>query len=182
MSLAILLFSNCKRDNPKDIHTSPPLNVPEKQFVNFSKPTLEEFIDSVDEDLEILFFENTGITDNTLIVEEAIVSGGPLEPKPKVSFKWHGKGGTGGCSKPLGVCAIITFGLEEANVDLMISQNKYIFIYEENQDDNGLTSDGYLPIMEDIYVNEDITILSGIYKANLSADGSEYFAVGIDIL
>lgn len=83
--------------------------------------------------------------------------------------------------KPLGVCVIIPLGLAEANVDLMIYQNKYILVYEENTYDNGLTSDGYLPVMENVYVDENITILAGIYKANFNSERSEYSAVGIDI-
>lgn len=158
----------------------PGKNNTSKQLTN---PSLQEFIDLVDTQEEIDFFENTEITDNTNIVSDAISTGQQLQTKPKVSLKWAGKGGTGhGCKKPLGICVVFADPLpSEANVDLMIYQNKYILLYEEGQLDNGLTSDGYLPILENVYVDEDITILAGIYKANFDTDINEYNAVGIDI-
>jgi len=146
-----------------------------------TKPTLQEFINSVETEAEMRFFQSTGITDNTAIVDQAIGAGVGLLAKPKIKFKWHGKGGSGGCVKPLGLCLIIPIGLSQANVNLMVHQNKYILLYQANQQDNGLTSDGYLPIMEDVYVDQNITVEAGIYKANYSTDRSEYIAVGIDI-
>jgi hypothetical protein len=182
--ILLLFFTNCTKNNLEDTKPKNATVPSENYFANSlqsSKPSLEEFINSAETEEEINFFETTEITDNTSIVNEAFDTEQRLQAKPKVKFKWHGKGGTGGCVKPLGVCIIIPLGLAEANVDLMIYQNKYILVYEENQDDNGLTSDGYLPIMENVYVDENITILAGIYKANFNAERNEYSAVGIDI-
>lgn len=180
----LVFFTNCAKNDSEDTKPNSASKMSEDYFANSlqsTKPSLEEFISSAETEEEIHFFETTEITDNTSIVNEAFESGQQLQAKPKVKFKWHGKGGTGGCVKPLGVCVIIPLGLAEANVDLMIYQNKYILVYEENTYDNGLTSDGYLPVMENVYVDENITILAGIYKANFNSERSEYSAVGIDI-
>lgn len=146
------------------------------------KPSLEEFMASVDSDEEKFFFESTPITDHRSIVTDAINDGVELMQKPRITFKWHGKGGTGGCSKPLGVCLVIPIGKLHANADLMIYNDTYILLFKEGQTDNGLTRDGYLPIMKDVYVDENITIAAGIYKANFNEERREYSAVGITIL
>lgn len=146
------------------------------------KPTLEEFMASVDSDEEKFFFAHTDITDLRSVVTDAVNDGAELMQKPQIKFKWHGKGGTGGCTKPLGICLIIPIGKLHANADLMMYNDTYILLFKEGQTDNGLTRDGYLPIMKDVYVDENTTIAAGIYKANFNEERQEFSAVGITIL
>lgn len=47
-------------------------------------------------------------------------------------------------------------------------------------DDNGLTSDGYLPIFEDLYVEDGKVIKAGIYKA-FRDEATGTIAVAIDL-
>jgi len=177
----ILLLTNCEKSDLDQI--APNGNSIEQATSKSNqetKPTLAEFIREAETADEIAFFQNTGITNNTSIVDQGIAYG-QLSAKPKIKFRWHGKGGGEGCKKPLGVCIIIPIGLAEANAGLIIYNDTYIIIYDTYSDDNGLTSDGYLPIMEDVYVDENITVAAGIYKANFDSSLNSYSAVGIDI-
>lgn len=69
-----------------------------------------------------------------------------------IKFKWHGTDPrTHGCIKPLGIC--ITFGYEEiqnispeeVNADVYILDGNKLVIHPRTEE-NGLTSDGYLPV------------------------------------
>jgi hypothetical protein len=180
----LLLLTNCEKSDLDQVAPEGTSEVKNQQVTSKSnqqaKPTLAEFIREAETADEIAFFQNTGITDNTSIVDQGIANG-QQAAKPKIKFRWHGKGAGEGCKKPLGVCIIIPIGLAEANADLIIYNNTYIIVYDQYSDDNGLTSDGYLPIMEDIYVDENITVAAGIYKANFDSTLNRYSAVGIDI-
>lgn len=183
--ISVLIFG-CDQGSPDEIEgENTAIDVKNKSgniVSRASNPSLEEFIQIVETPEEIGFFQNTPITDNTAIVANAINGGAGLKPKPRIKFRWHGLGGgTGGCNTPLGICLIIPLGHAEANVDLMIYENKYILLYQPGQEDNRLTSDGYLPIMEDVYVDDNLSIASGIYKANFSEASNDYYALGIDI-
>ncbi len=172
--LAILENSNVQLSSTNT--TNPQTNL------SLGKPTLAEFASEAETEEEVEFFVNTVITDNSSIVIQALNSNKDLQAKPKVGFKWHGKGGKEGCKKPIGLCIIIPLvTASEANVNLMIYQNKYILLFDKGQTDNGLTSDGYLPILKDIHVSAEITIPSGIYKANFDINRNEYSAVGLNI-
>ena len=98
--------------------------------------------------------------------------------KPKIRFRWFGVGGGSGCTKPLGICKIIRDS-EEANAEAIITGNKYVIF--PNSSDNGITSDGYLPIFEDLNVDENLTIKNGIYKAYYDYEQGKYTAVALDI-
>lgn len=179
---SLLLLMNCEKSDLDQI--APDGNSIEQvtsKSIQATKPTLAEFIMEAETNEEIAFIQNTGITDNTSIVDQGIANGQQAQSKPKVKFRWSGKGGGKGCKKPLGVCIIIPIGLTEANADLIIYNDTYIILYDNYSNDNGLTSDGYLPIMEDVYVDENITVAAGIYKANFDSTLNRYSAVGIDI-
>jgi hypothetical protein len=100
-----LIFTSCEKTNKEElIHNSTSISADDygSSYRQFSKPTLEEFINSVKSEEEIAFFDNTDITDNTSVVREAISTGQELQAKPQVKLRWHGKYAQGGCVKPLG--------------------------------------------------------------------------------
>lgn len=65
------------------------------------------------------------------------------------------------------------------NSDVQLYKNHMIII--PHDDNNGITSDGYLAIKYDINI-EDLgkTIKSGVYKANYDKDAGRYTAIVVD--
>jgi hypothetical protein len=157
--------------------------------------TLDEFIQSAETEDEINFFRNHNVIDNREIamnIKDVYKSSTTaknamfVESAAKIKFRW---GGTG-CVNPIGGCIIIPIGKlvdnvtmksaseEESNASIIISQGKCIIT--ANTDDNGLTIDGYFPIYEDLYVDENTTIKAGIYTANYDAQLVKYTSVCVD--
>ncbi|PIY08136.1 MAG: hypothetical protein COZ18_13780 [Flexibacter sp. CG_4_10_14_3_um_filter_32_15] len=116
----------------------------------------------------------------------------------RIRFKWHGIRG-GGCTFPLGVCLVIPINPpkpheadDSEEVDLDIQNGKLSIAFNEYSDSNfGLTTDGYLPILEDVHIPneiakqynlEDISIKSGIYKAVYDDTRDKYIGVVVDIV
>lgn len=139
--------------------------------------TLDEFIKSVSTDDERLFFEKHGIVDNRKTLTEKLHSRLRQDAsmsKPKIQFKW----GKGGCSQAVGICAIFTIGSIEANAEAITIGDQYIIV--PDTEDNGLTLDGYLPISDDLYVDENTTIKAGIYAANYDESQNKFTAIVLD--
>ena len=141
---------------------------------------LNDFIKTLETKEEKEFFIKNKITDNTKVAEKVLNSYQKLKSanevkRPKIKFRWGGSG----CSRPLGICIIIPIGKLEANADALITDGKYVII--PDNDDNGITADGYLPIFEDIYVDETTTIKAGIYTANYDEEQNKYSAIALDI-
>jgi hypothetical protein len=138
--------------------------------------SLEEFAESVETEEEKNFFTNSKIIDNTKIAEKALKSLKTINEvrKPHIRFRW-GKG----CKRPIGICIIIPIGKLDANATAMIIDNKYVII--PNNEDNGITTDGYLPIIDDIYIDENTTIKAGIYLANYDTIQNKYNSIALDI-
>ena len=157
--------------------------------------TLYEFIQSAETEDEINFFRNHKVIDNREIamkIKDVYKSSATVEREmlvesaAKIKFTW---GGTG-CVNPIGGCIIIPIGRlvdnvimkssseEESNASIIISQGKCIIT--ANTDDNGLTIDGYFPIYEDLYVDENTTIKAGIYTANYDSELGKYTSVCVD--
>jgi len=142
--------------------------------------SLNDFIETLETKEEKEFFINNKITDNRKDGEKVLNSYQKLKSanevsRAKIKFKWGGSG----CSRPLGICIIIPIGKLEANADALIKDGKYVII--PDNDDNGITTDGYLPIFEDIYVDENTTIKAGIYTVNYDEEQNKYSAVALDI-
>ncbi len=151
---------------------------------NEYKLSLNEFKSTLESDEEINFFKNTKIVDNTIYCKERLekikIQKAELS---NLGIKWRWAGWKSGCTIPLGICGIIPIGLndnlEESTAKYQVNDDKIIVI--PTTEDNGITTDGYLPILNDIYVNEDITVKSGIYKANVDPKTNEVNAIAIDI-
>ena len=54
-------------------------------------------------------------------------------------------------------------------------------IVPDSDSDNGLTSDGYLPIFRDIPIDDELLVKEGIYKAYYDWDLEKY-AIAVDIV
>jgi len=146
---------------------------------NESKVSLAEFIKSAKSDEEISFFKNHKIIDNTTICEKVLKNISKTRSelnKAKFSFTWPASD----CEKPLGICIILTFlGDEIANTSVAVVDGKYIVI--PSTEDNGLTTDGYLPVLRDLYVDENTTVKAGIYTANYDEAQGKYTAIALDL-
>ena len=152
--------------------------------VSYEKMSLAEFASSVESKEEIAFFKNHNIVDNTDVYEnlfKGAFDSGSLKSelvifRLEIKFKWHGSG----CVVPIGICIIIPSPMADAmNAEAMIFEENLIVF--PTTEDNGLTSDGYLPIFEDIYVDENTVIKAGIYSAYFDAKKNRFTAVALDL-
>lgn len=169
----IAAFMSCE----KEVTTNTNKAVPTTSFGQDKLLTLDEFIASVETDDERNFFKEHEIVDNRKVANKAIKYKVQLKPatsKPKVRFRWGD-----GCSRPIGICIIIPLGANEANAEVVTVDGKYVII--PKTDDNGITDDGYLPIFEDLYVDETTTIKAGIYTAYYDEQQGKFTAVALDI-
>lgn len=141
------------------------------------KMTLDEFIQSVETEDERRFFAKHNIIDNRKVASKVLNSAQlkAQKQKPRIKFKWGGSG----CVNPIGICIIIPFGVDNPNAEVVIADGKYVVFPKTN--DNGITSDGYLPIYEDLYIDEATTIKAGIYMANYDEQLGKYTAIALDI-
>lgn len=173
LGLAVLLtlsIVSCNKDEVVEQQT--PI-ITEK-----SNMSLNEFISTVESEEEKAFFENHEIIDNRVICEKALKNFSSLKAevaKPRIKFKWGGNG----CVNPIGICLIIPIGAAEANAEAFVQDGKYIVV--PSTDDNGITNDGYLPIYEDVYVDENTTVKAGIYTANYDSQSGKYSAIALDV-
>lgn len=173
LGLAVVLnlsIVSCNKD--KIIEQQTPI-VSEK-----SNMSLNEFISTVESEEERAFFENHEIINNRMICEKALKNFSSLKTeaaKPRIKFKWGGND----CVNPIGICLIIPIGHLEANAEAFVQDGKYIVI--PSTEDNGITNDGYLPIYEDVYVDENTTVKAGIYTANYDSQTGKYSAVALDV-
>ncbi|MDK7375386.1 hypothetical protein QP519_07495 [Weeksella virosa] len=100
-----------------------------------------------------------------------------VQEKIRIRFRWSGLGGNAGCEFPLGIC--VTIGVEQSEIS-MLDSNASIYKVDDKLAivpetiDNGLTSDNYLPIYSDVYVNDSLTIKAGIYKAFYDEINDQY--------
>lgn len=167
-SFAVLI--SCNKEQP--------FVEPEMQ-VDFSQMSLKEFAASVASEQEIAFFQNSEIIDNKKSVKKAIFEKIFLKSEAsriKIKFKWGGSG----CVNPIGICIIIPLptSLEE-NAEFIETDGKFVVF--PLTDDNGITSDGYLPIFEDILIDENTTIKAGIYTAYFDEQENKYTAIALDL-
>lgn len=165
-----------------------------------SKISLVELKKLCQEDDDIAFFKENRMVDNTAIYANA--QAGLIHPTyidGHIHFEWHWpsltpkppvppmpKGTTSiDCGDFPGLCLIIRFLKDQlpegyrVNSDVQLYKNHMIII--PHDDNNGITSDGYLAIKYDINI-EDLgkTIKSGIYKANYDKDAGRYTAIVVD--
>lgn len=142
--------------------------------------SLSEFRASVESPEEVDFFNSHLPIDHTDIARQAVRQHAfqKESTKPaKLRFKWGGSG----CVRSFGICLIIPLPIaddKEANAQTIDLANKLIVM--PSTDDNGLTSDGYLPIFEDLYVEDGKVIKAGIYKA-FRDEATGTIAVAIDL-
>lgn len=114
------------------------------------------------------------------------------EAKPKIKFAWHGIGGSAGCTKPLGICIILSASTNSdgslTETDFEVYEGKLIISF--SSDENGLTSDGYLPLFDDVEIDSETSaqlgltnekIAAGIYHAYYDEQASKYTAVVVDL-
>lgn len=167
VSLALL---GCGKDN-------------EAAKIDSEKPTLKEFLARIPKDQQDLIKEKP--IDNSNYISSFKLRAGrvvttPVDPvlpvddfkiRLKVSFKWHGTGGAGGCNSPLGICVILKFndlavdpvpviGDDFNSVAAIIGDK---LVIKPTTIENGLTSDGYLPVGDYVAVNDQYMIKPGIY-------------------
>ena len=176
LSISTFVFISCQKDNQNN----------NKQQIKIpGRMSLNEFKNSLITPDEHYFFQNTNITDNTSVakklIKEKTTKKTLSEAKIKVKFKW-GKS----CVRSIGVCLIIPIDKKQSyskqistgNAEGYLFDNKYIII--PLTDDNGLTSDGYLPLYDDIAVDSSTTIKAGIYKAYYDSIQKKYI-IALDL-
>ncbi|MBX6361775.1 MAG: hypothetical protein IRZ03_17055 [Acidobacterium ailaaui] len=175
--------------------------VPEQKITtpDATKLTLEAFKNEPWNQQEKPFFEKTKITDNTgYFSSTANARNSAAEFPIKIKFTWSGIGPRGGCTTPLGICIIIglTPSTDDTNfitTNASISDNKLIITFPKDVNSNfGLTKDGFLPILNDIYLPSNISsspglsiqnpkVKAGIYKANYDSAQHRYVGVVLDL-
>ncbi|MCB9335808.1 MAG: hypothetical protein H6586_06640 [Flavobacteriales bacterium] len=131
---------------------------------------------------EINFFKQNPVTDNTKFVSEVYdINQGSVIIEPNETLKvlpgrnWF----WGDCKYFYGVCAAV---LDEQGDFLYKYQTRGVVVLPLPIVGNGLTSDGYLPIGEDVFVKEGLILKKGVYKANYSNQKNGYTVVAIDIV
>lgn len=154
-----------------------------------NKPSLKAFAKSMKSKEEISFFENNKIIDHTeTFVTFKAVGGG--SSKSGIRFRWSGyEPGNGGCNAPLGICLFFRTTADSLSNATVSVFNKKLII-QPVSDDNGLTSDGYLPIFPDISLDPQTirelklsgsVVKAGIYTANYDATAKKYVAIVVDL-
>ncbi|WP_294184205.1 hypothetical protein [uncultured Sphingobacterium sp.] len=165
-----LTFLNCGKDSDH-LKISP------------EKPTLKEFLARIPLDQQDLIKGKP--IDNTNYLSKLKLRAGPVVTTPadpvlpiddfrirlKVSFKWHGTGGASGCNSTLGICAILSFNEVELDPGPVIGDdfNSVAAIIGDKlvikpiSIENGLTSDGYLPVGDFVAINDQYMIKPGLY-------------------
>jgi len=168
--LGSLLFMSCNKGLPL---------IEEELKPEFTKMTLAEFAAFVDTEEERVFFTENKIIDNKEIAKMALLE---RETNPKflpisiqVKFRWWF-----GCKFPLGICLIISFPYADFAPAEYVKLSDHIVLFPLSEE-NGLTTDGYLPIGEDIHIDENTIIKAGIYTAFFDEDLGEYTAIAIDL-
>lgn len=173
--IVVAFFSNCEKQEAFDDEKI-------KESYLSEKVSLAEFIQSLDCDEEIDFFNGKSIIDNTSVVNEYYDSSINLKSE-SINSRWEIKFAWGaGCVNPIGICILIplpTNQQEYANADVVIVDDKLVVM--PMIEENGITTDGYLPIYEDLYVDENTKIKAGIYKAYYDEELKSYTAVALDI-
>ena len=147
--------------------------------IDTTSMTLEEFASSLETEEERDFFETHRIMDYTDIAAQALraASNGTIEnPRFQIKFKWFVH-----CQRPFGICFIFSFAhLDETNATMYFYDGKCVIV-PDSDSDNGLTSDGYLPIFRDIPIDDELLVKEGIYKAYYDWDLEKY-AIAVDIV
>lgn len=165
---ATCIFFACSKEE-ENTHCS-------KTIFNKNNASLSQFIKSVDTPEEIDFFKQHKITDNSDFCKK-IMTDSKIQKentnRPFIKFKWSGSGYT----KSIGICLVVPFEVE-SNAEAIVSGDKCVII--PSTSDNGLTSDGYLPIFEDVALDEERMISKGIYKATYDKTTKE-IAVAVDL-
>lgn len=165
--ISITIVSCSKKDNSKNY----------KNGQECVKPSLAEFVNSLESPYDVSFLKNAPIIDNTFVFENfkenTPTFTGEVFEKIKIKIKF----GAVDC-KGIGICIIVIFATEDANAEAIINGKNYTIILT---DDEGITSDGYLPVLRDMQLSENLTIKAGIYKANYDRRTNRYNAITLNL-
>ena len=144
-------------------------------------PNLHDFIHNLESSERTLITEQKEIISNTIL--DIRYKEKPKKKKIKIRFT-HGSP----CNKSVGICVIIPLGLANEPVGEGFDEAHLAFIgghkvllTSENLA-KGLTSDGYLPILNDVYIDETNSIKAGIYPALFDSERNKYSEVVLDLL
>lgn len=174
----IFTFAGCEKEETNNgTHKCPEEIEQANQDISMS---LDEFISSVHTEEERIFFERNVPLDYANECLETLtnnsIENNFEESRFKIIFKWGGDG----CSTPLGICFILSHVIpSEENATILFCNDNCIILPETEE--NGLTSDLYLPIFNDVRINDSTLIRHGIYKAYCNeATGSR--AILVDLI
>lgn len=166
----------------KIVKTSLTVNIFAFLTTNY-RMSFEKFKANASSQGEIDFFKQNPVTDNTKfaskvynINEETVL----IKPEeimkvlPGRNWFWTD------CKLSYGICAAV---FDAAGEDIIYRYStESIVLLSLPLVGNGLTSDGYLPIGEDIFVKKGLILKKGIYKASFSEKKHSYTVVAIDIV
>lgn len=203
IAYAVVLFgllttTSCeKKQIAHPTTTSEPVTVKDEAAM-----TLKEFADSRTNQEEKDFFSKTAITDNrndfsSFIAINPSAKIQEIVQKPRIKFRWHGVNPKGhGCEVPLGICIILGFDGADAaaiEVNVGIANGKFIINFPDDINSNyGLTTNGFMPILFDLDIPNDVAqdlgittlnpkIKKGIYQATYDVSQNRYTGIALTI-
>ncbi|MCB9360687.1 MAG: hypothetical protein H6587_03540 [Flavobacteriales bacterium] len=145
--------------------------------------SIEEFKANATSQGEIDFFKQNPLTDNTEFASKVYnINEETVIIKPEETMKvlpgrnWFWTD----CKYAYGVCATVVDPAGEDLIYRYSTENKVLLSLPLVE--NGLTSDGYLPIGDDVFVKKGLIMKKGIYKASFSEKKKGYTVVAIDII
>lgn len=169
-ALAVITLTACNKQ--KIVENQPQSST----TIDESQMTLKQFAETRPFEDQKNYLLNTKVTDNTLdyvdyINSKSLNKTNAEVAKPKIKFRWHGVNPKGhGCEVPLGICIILGGGSSDAaalEVSAGVINNKFVITFPNNTNSNfGLTINGYLPLLFDVSIPNDIATQLGITSSN----------------
>ena len=179
----ISIFVACTKDENKNVSNTVTVNNNasfEKLYYN-DRMTLNEFAFSMVSDEEIEFFQQNDSLDLSSEYFAMLVAINTNDFygdvfRARIKFKWGGDG----CVSSYGLCALNSiFENDEDNATIYIYNEKCIIV--PDNEENGLTADLFLPVYEDVFINDMLSVKHGIYKACYD-ENTQTVAIVTDII
>ncbi len=195
-AVVVMTMTAC---NKQKLVENQPQNV---TTIDETQMTLQQFAETRPFEDQKNYLLNTKVTDNTADYVEFINSKSLNKTsaevaKPKIKFRWHGVNPKGhGCEVPLGICIILGGGSADAaalEVSAGVINNKFVISFPNNTSSNfGLTINGYLPLLFDVSIPNEIAtqlgitsnnprIKAGIYQAYYDQALGKYTGIAINM-